>query len=31
MGSPACAPLGTEQVVCLIAGLRNQLTSAVGR
>ena len=30
MGSPACAPLGTGQVVCVIVGLKNQLTSAVG-
>jgi hypothetical protein len=29
-GSPACAPLGTGKVVCLIMGLKNQLTSAVG-
>jgi len=30
MGSPACAPLGTGQVVCLIVSVRNQLTSAIG-
>ena len=29
-GIPACAPLGTGQVVCAIMQSNNQLTSAVG-
>ena len=29
-GSPACAPLGTGQVVCVMMGLNNRLTSVVG-
>lgn len=29
-GSPACAPLGTGQVVCVMLGLNNQVTSVVG-
>jgi hypothetical protein len=30
VGSPACAPLGTGQVVCLIMGPGNKLSSTVG-
>jgi len=30
IGSPSCAPLGTAQVVCVIMGSKNQLTSVVG-
>jgi len=29
-GSPACAPLGTGQVVCVMMTLKNQVTSVVG-
>jgi hypothetical protein len=30
VGSPACAPLGTGQVVCVVLGINNKLTSVVG-
>jgi hypothetical protein len=30
IGSPSCAPLGTGQVVCVILGPNNKLTSVVG-
>ena len=30
VGSPACAPLGTGQVVCLVMGPSNKLSSTVG-
>lgn len=30
VGSPACAPLGTGQVVCLVKGPSNRLSSTVG-
>ena len=30
MGPLACAPLGTGKVVCVVLGLKNQLTSIVG-
>ena len=29
-GSPACAPLGTGKVVCVVMGINNKLTSVVG-
>jgi hypothetical protein len=30
IGTPACAPLGTGQAVCVIMGINNKLTSVVG-
>ena len=30
VGSPSCAPLGTGQVVCVVLGIDNKLTSVVG-
>jgi hypothetical protein len=30
VASPACAPLGTGQVVCLVTGIDNKFTSVVG-
>ena len=30
VGSPSCAPLGTGQVVCVVMGTNNQLSSVVG-
>ena len=30
VGSPACAPLGTGKVVCVVMGINNRLTSVVG-
>jgi hypothetical protein len=30
LGSPSCAPLGTSQVVCVVMGTNNKLSSVVG-
>jgi hypothetical protein len=30
VGSPSCAPLGTGQVVCVVMGPNNQLSSVAG-
>jgi hypothetical protein len=30
IGTPACAPLGTGQAVCVVRGVNNRLTSVVG-
>src|ERR1700687_3416987 len=30
VGAPSCAPLGTGQVVCVVLGIDNKLTSVVG-
>jgi hypothetical protein len=30
VGSPSCAALGTGQVVCVVLGIDNKLTSVVG-
>ena len=30
VSTPACAPLGTGQVVCIVLGINNKLTSVVG-
>jgi hypothetical protein len=30
VGSPSCAPLGTSQVVCVVMGTNNELSSVVG-
>jgi hypothetical protein len=30
IGIPACSPLGTGQVVCVVMGVNNRLTSVVG-